>query len=440
MIAKVGDALQRLFGEIAESAGEIVPIVIRRRKFTVSALARTFILGFLQNPRASDEQLAQVAAQCGVTVTPQAIEQRHTPQFVRYLEELFRRATTIVIGSDTSLAPLLERFTRVTVMDSSIISLPDSERERFPGCGGISGSGQAALKLQTELDLRSGAIEHIEIEPGKSPDGATTRQLAERPAGSLRITDLGYFKISVFATLLLQKAYILSRWQFGTGVLSREGQAFDLLAWLNQQPKSLISEPILLGKKERLACRLIAWRLPPEQANRRRQKLRREVRDKRGQEPCAERLAWCDWTVLVTTAPEELLSEREAIVFYRARWQVELLFKRWKSQGLADVLSGSGDVRKMIRVWSRLLAVLVQHWLVAGSLGNDPRRSLSKACEAVRQFVGLLLANLDRRAPLLKTLTLLSKIAERTCRRNQCTKTGTFDLLNDINRLDFRLT
>ena len=244
----------------------------------------------------------------------------------------------------------------------------------------------------------------------------------------------------MFATLLLQKAYIISRWQFGTGVLTRDGQEFDLLVWLNQQAKSLISEPILLGKKERLACRLIAWRLPPEQANRRRQKLRREIRDRRGQEPCAERLAWCDWTVLVTTVPEELLSEREAIVLYRARWQIELLFKRWKSQGLADALTGSGDVRKMVRIWSRLLAALVQHWLLAGSLWNDPRRSLSKACEVVRRFVGLLLAHLDHRKQLLETLTRLRNIAAHTCRRNQRSKLGTFDLLNDVNRLDFCLT
>lgn len=440
MIAKVGCALQQLFGEIAESVAEVAPIILRRRKFTAVTLAQTFVLGFLQNPQASDEQLAQVAAQCGVSVTPQAIEQRHMPQFVRYLEALFRRATTIVIGSNTALAPLLERFTRVTALDSSTITLPDSERERFPGCGGPSGSGQAAMKLQTELDLRSGAIEHIEIEAGKSPDAATTRQLAERPAGSLRITDLGYFNIAVFAALLRQQAYILSRLQFGTGVLSRAGETLDLLAWLAQQPTPLISAPILLGKKERLPCRLVAWRLPPEQANRRRQKLRQETLSKRGRAPCQERLAWCDWTMLITTVPDELLNEQEVIVLYRARWQVELLFKRWKSQGLVDVLSGSTDVRKMVRVWSRLIAVVIQHWLVVGCLWNDPRRSLTKACEVVRQFIPQIIANLGRRATLLRTLELLTEVVGRTCRRNRRSKPGTFDLLNDCQRLDFRLT
>lgn len=440
MIAKVGCSLQRLFGELAESVEEFAPIVIRRRKFTATSLARTFILGYLQNPQASDEQLAQMAAQCGVFVTPQAIEQRHTPRLVRYLEELFRRATTIVVGSNTVLAPLLKRFTHVTVMDSSTVRLPDSEAERFPSCGGLPGSPRAALKLQTELDLRSGAIEHIQVETGKSPDGATTRQHADRPAGSLRITDLGYFNVAVFAALLRQKAYVLSRLQFGTNVLSRAGQTLDLLVWLSQQPTPLISAPILLGKKEQLACRLVAWRLPPELANRRRQKLRQETLRKRGYAPSAARLAWCDWTILITTAPEKLLNEREAIVLYRARWQVELLFKRWKSQGLAADLSGSTDVRKMVRVWSRLIAALVQHWLVAGCLWNDPRRSLKKACEVIRQFVAQIVLHLNYRAKLQQTLKLLTSVVTKTCRRNQRSKPGTFDLLNDCQRLDFRLT
>ena len=82
-------------------------------------------------------------------------------------------------------------------------------------------------------------------------------------------------------------------------------------------------------------------------------------------------------------------------MFYRSRWQIELLFKRMPSQGLVADLSGSTEVRQLVRLWSRLIAALVQHWLVVGCAWNDPLRSLSKACEAVRKFVGAIVVHLD---------------------------------------------
>ena len=76
ILAKVGSALQRLFGDLAQTAADESGVIERTRKFTALSLARTFVLGFLQNPKASDEKLAQIAAQCDAAVTPQAIEQR----------------------------------------------------------------------------------------------------------------------------------------------------------------------------------------------------------------------------------------------------------------------------------------------------------------------------------------------------------------------------
>src|SRR5688572_26234743 len=218
IIAKVGAAVQRLLGECAEEAARASGVIMRKRKFSGLALARTFILGFLLNPEASDQELAQIAGLCGAEVTPQAIDQRHTPKLVKFLETLFHSAIRIVVGSDRTLAPILERFTRVTILDSTTIQLPVSMQQQFPGCGGGRGGGQAALKLQTELDLRSGAVSHIEVESGRSSDGATTRQQAKHPAGSLRITDLGYFCVAVFAALEKAGVHCLSRLQFGTAV------------------------------------------------------------------------------------------------------------------------------------------------------------------------------------------------------------------------------
>ena len=293
--------------------------------------------------------------------------------------------------------------------------------------------------MQTELDLRSGAL-HVEIEAARSPDGATSRQHAARPAGSLRITDLGYFDVAVFAAMVRAGVYFLSRLRFGTAVRRTAGAPVELLRWLGRQPSPFVDQPILLGAGERLACRLIGWRVPAEQANRRRRKLRQEARRRRGQEPSAERLAWCDWTILVTSVPVALLTPPEAVVLYRARWQVELLFKRWKGQDLAATLSGSTDVRRMVRVWSRLLAALVRHWLLVGSAWGEATKSLVKVCEAIRSFVGRLAAHLDQEEVLRRVLDDLGAVVAKTCRRDKRARPGTFELLNDVSLLDYRLT
>ena len=441
IIAKVGPALQKLFGELAETAGASSGVIQRKRKFTAWSLARTFILGYLANPQATDEELAQLAVQMGVDVTPQAIDQRHTLKLVAFLKELFSGATQVVVGSDRRLAPILERFTNVILLDSSTITLPDSMAEKFPGCGGGRGGGAAALKLQTELDLRSGAVTHVEVESGRSPDGASCRQAVRYGRGSLRITDLGYFNVATFADMTQAEEYFLSRLQFGTRVLRPDGEEVeDLMAWLAQHLGSFVDQKIGLGKEQRLPCRLIAWRLPEEQANRRRHKLRRDSQRKYGKEPSAERLAWCDWTIMVTNVPMEKMTPEEAAVLYRARWQVELLFKRWKSQDLVAVLRGSTDVRKMVGVWARLLAALVQHWLMIASAWGDPTKSLSKVCEAIRGFANQLATFMDQPWALKGVLADLCRVVAKTCRRNKRSKTGTFELLNDVRLLNFRLT
>lgn len=440
IFAKVASALQHLFGAAAEAAAEASGVIQRKRKFTGVSLAQTFVLGYLQNPKATDEDLAQMAAQCGVDVTPQAIEQRHTEAGVNFFESLFREATKLVVGSDKSLAPILERFPRVTVLDSTTITLPDSMRDQFAGCGGSYGSGQSALKLQTEWDLRSGALTHIEIEPGRSSDGGTIRQQARHGPGSLRIADLGYFNVQVFAEMTAANEHFLSRLQYGTGVMRPNGEPVELLEWLASHEGPFVDRPILLGKDQRLPCRLIAWRVPEEQANRRRQKLREETKRKTGKEPSAERLAWCDWSILVTDLTPEELTPLEAVILYRARWQIELLFKRWKSQGLVADLSGSTEVRQMVRVWSRLLAALVQHWLMASCAWGNPKKSLSKVCEAIRPFASRIAAGLTRPEELTRVIDDLCRMLAKTCQRNPRKKPGTFELLNDMDRLEFRLT
>jgi hypothetical protein len=437
IVAKVAAELQTLLGRVAEQVARQVPVVQRRRKFSPATLARTFILGFLAKPHPSDEDLARTAALCGVAVSPQAIAQRFTHTLVAFLEALFRAAVRQSVQAERRLAPLLERFPGVILQDSTTITLPDELRDRFPGCGGSHGRGQAAMKLQVQLDLRSGDLTAIEVEPGKNCDQRTRLQSVPLAAGTLRIADLGYFDTRVFQGVEQQGGFWISRLAFGTDIFLPGATRSISIDALFAPGTKVVDRPIVLGKEAQLHCRIVAWRVPEEVANRRRQKLIETARDKGNPPPSRARLAWCDWTIFVTNVPCDRLSAREIGVLYRARWQIELMFKRWKSLGRVADLRGSTVERQLVGLWSRLLAMLVQHWLLVGCAWGDRHCSLHKACRTIRELVSHVMTALDVAERLIEEIERLREILGKLARRDKRKQPGTFELLNDPSLLGY---
>src|SRR6185369_8893765 len=92
---------------------------------------------------------------------------------------------------------------------------------------------------------------------------------------------------------------------------------------------------VLLGAGQKLPCRLLAVQVPQTVAEARRRKLHSEAKNK-GQPVSKARLELADWNLFVTNVQKDQLTLDEALVLMRARWQIELLFKLWKSQGQVD--------------------------------------------------------------------------------------------------------
>jgi hypothetical protein len=437
IVTRIARSLQSLLGPWAEEVARLVPVVKRRRKFSPATLAQSFVLGFLAKPHASDEDLARTAAHCGVAVSPQAIEQRFTDTMAAFLEALFGRAVRHLVRAERALAPLVERFPAVILQDSTSIALPDELRGRFPGCGGSYGGGAAAMKLQVQLDLRSGALAAVSVEAGRDCDQRTPLQSAPAPAGSLRIADLGYFDTEVFRGVQDGSGFWLSRLAYGTEILTPEGRPIARIEDLFGPGEAVVDRPILLSKRARIPCRVVIWRVPQEVAGRRRQKLIATARDKGGRMPSRERLAWCDWTIFVTNVPRDRLAPAEVAVLYRARWQIELMFKRWKSLGRVADLTGSTVTRQLVRLWARLLAMLAQHWLLVGCAWGDRRCSLHKACVTIRDLATHLARALGDLERLAGEIERIGQILRRAARRDKRRQPGTFELLNDPSLLGY---
>lgn len=436
IVEQVADAVQQTLTSLAGQVGEACGIIQRKREFSEESLAQTMAFGFLRNPNPNDEELAQMACLCGAKVTPQAVAQRFTWALAWFLKSLLEACAQRVVAEQPAAVPLLQKFNGVYVQDSSTISLPAEMAEQFPSCGGDA--SPASVKVQTRLELTTGALDYVGLEAGNRPDQGAAMQQAPLPKGSLRIADLGYFGTAILAQLTAQAVFWISRLPASTVVFTAEGERLDLRGWLADHVRCGVKElSVQLGVKQRLPARLVAYRVPQEVASRRRQKLKAEYQRK-GRPLTKERLAWCDWTVYVTNVEAEILTPKEIQVLYRARWQIELLFKLWKSEGWVAATTSSQPVRQAGEIFARLLAVTVQHWLLVASVWKQVDRSLTKAVRQLRGFVVNLALAIKDSGLLAQQIETIGDSLTKTARANRRKrKPSTFQLLMNPDLLEY---
>ena len=422
IVGKVAATIQNVLGPEAEELGRATGVIQRRRKFTAVSLLRMLVLTLLRKPDAKATDFQSTAAQLGLDVTSTAVENRFTPQLVGFLRAVLERTVLRVLAASPQTVDLLNKFTSVRIGDSSTIALPDELADQFPGCGGIlRGAGRdenpPAVGLPHRLDPPT--ANH----PRRTSDATNPIAQEVAPAGSLSLFDLGYFCLDRFQNLTRAGAFWISRLQHGTSVFDAQGQPLALLQYLRQQTGSgPIDVSVLLGVSHRLPCRLIALRLPQEVADRRRQKAYVKAQ-KHGRVPSREYLEWQDWTIFVTNCEPELLTWEAVVVLYRARWQIELMFKLWKSHNrLATHRAGAAAEEQLAVVYVKLIAVLVQHWILLTATWCECRRSLMKAAAIIADWVTLLidaLDDLDRLIAILSRMKdVLLKAGARVQNRN----------------------
>ena len=62
--------------------------------------------------------------------------------------------------------------------------------------------------------------------------------------------------------------------------------------------------------------------------------------------------------------PSNLLTADETLTVTQTRWQIELIFKLWKSVNSLDKSWSEKKWRILTEVYGKLIVVLLQHWLI----------------------------------------------------------------------------
>ena len=370
ILLQVPDKMQILLETVPDAAAVDTGLVKRKRKLTGSVLTQILVLGWLENPEASYQQLTETAATLGIQVRRQALEQRLTPETAEMLKITLDAAITemLEVASQPQAVGLLQQFNGVYVQDSTWVSLPDKLHETWKGHPKKNHPHKAALKLHLRFDVLTGGFQHFQLTDGMTADSTAAKASEPLPPGSLRLADLAYFSLDALQELTENGIYWISRLKANSYLYDETGERLSLEKMLKaEEGNTVIRKLTRIGKTKQLQVYLIAERLSEAEANKRRRYIRYRAKRK-CQTPSKTRLRLAGWNLYITNIEEHRLTPKQICVIVGIRWQIELMFKCFKSIAKIHVSRSQKPYRILSEIYAKLIALLIQHavMLVAG--------------------------------------------------------------------------
>lgn len=228
-------------------------------------------------------------------------------------------------------------------MDSTSFRVPDGMAESFPGPGGRA---KTQAKIYFEYELTSSLLTNYKIAHGRNADSPLmngTAFIKER----LYLFDLGFFRRSRFVDIDKAKAYFISRMKRQTNFYLAETevkyqlpQLMKTLKLKRHQSKVVPIQLFKSTKEKKANVFYLHLTKVPEKV--RLQRLERQAKNhrkkgmKRSQAKKQEDKLMAAYDVYITNVAPEILVSTEIRKVYGLRWQIELVFRAWKSNFRMD--------------------------------------------------------------------------------------------------------
>ena len=347
-----------------------------------------------------------------VTVAYKAFYNRLArPSFTEFMRQMFGRLIDRL--SIQTLAPAektaVARFKDIVIQDGSSFALKKQLRDVFPGR--FTTNEPAAVEIHATYSGFFDEVSAVQVAPDKEAE----RQFLPEPStlkDRLLLADRGYPSVDYFEAVRDQGGAFIIR-------LSRSHDPWVRAAWVDGKPIAL-PKPVSLS-------RFIA-----QNVNRRmdldveyeRDKGKRRVGFRVIVLPGKEKAM----TRLCTNLPRTPFSLDLVARLYRFRWQIELVFKEWKSYANLHKFNTANPHIAAGLIWASLCAAVLKRFLAhaAQLIGGKPvstRRVAMCASHIIDELVMALLACVSIAAAFRDGMAYLLANAQRSNPRRD-RKTG----------------
>jgi hypothetical protein len=315
-----------------------------------------------QANKSYNQMAIEVKSGYGVGISKQGIDQRFNEQALKYIQSLTSEQLSFQV-LQTINGGWLDHFSRVIIKDSTKFDIPKELQDSLPGFGGCA--SPAGVCIQYEFDIKSGQVNDLAITPGKRPDSKDSLEtIGKVIKGDLVIRDLGYFAIDCLKYIQNTQAYFISRLNPNVVVFQCVDNEFERIDFdalhqmMSQNKIERLEKQVYIGSKEKFPVRMVIELMPESVVASRLQKVN-SFNKKKGRQTSKDYITRARFNIFITNISNEIIKPDAISKIYKIRWQVELIFKAWKSTFGIDNIGKMKYTRLMCLLNVRLLLILI---------------------------------------------------------------------------------
>jgi len=309
---------------------------------------------------------------CGLKIAKQSIDGRFTDEAVAFVLNVLKEVLERQLSS-VFCAEFLPQFNQVCIKDSTKFNVDNRLSGHYKGTGARLGTTKACVCIQYEYDLRSGKILDLNVTEAVRNDAIDAAQTKEKiNKTDLILRDLGYYNLSILAGFVKAGAFFISRLNTSTLIYDlgqTESLKFkELYAYMRKHKITSCEKQVIVSKKDQEELRLIVSIVPDHVYEERIKKVNKYNKAK-GWKTTDDYKARCRFNLFITNVSYKNISLEEIMLLYRLRWQVELMFKNWKSICAIHKLQPMKYERFTCLLFAKLILIVINLQIIRNLQG-----------------------------------------------------------------------
>lgn len=379
----------------------------RARKLSAQSFLNTLMFSVCNQQLTSLPDItSDLAVNFNIDISKEGLHKKFTPEATAFLRELInikiRQQFDLIIEGQKAL------FSTIKVKDSSKYSLPDTYQGAYPGFGNFS-KKNGIMNIQYEYDLITGTWLSVELTNVTRNDQRDCKETLDSiTEGDLHMRDLGYITPSYLECIIERKAFFLNRLPPQANIYTTEKEPIkwkDIDRKFKKTGGSCSDIDVLIYRDKLLPCRLIIEPVSDEEYKRRLKDAENSAKSRKVGISDDHKIR-CRYNVFITNIKRGILSAERIRKTYYLRWQIELVFKTWKSYFEVHKVKKVKKERMECQLLAKLLWILLNWDLFRACNQYVQKTNPSKGLSVLKFFKRCLSFSFSLRLVLLKRIPM----------------------------------